>query len=147
MTGEEMLREYMQAKGRVCEGDAVEIAPFGDTPELAARLLHLIRTGKKWATCWARLYGEEPPEAGSLTVITDWNGAAGCVLETVRAQALPFSQVTWELAQKEGENDRLEDWRSEHVRFFSEESKREGYVFSEEREIIFEEFRVVWPEE
>lgn len=82
-----------------------------------------------------------------MTVITDWNGEAGCVLETVRAQKMRFSEVTWALACKEGENERLEQWRQEHIRFFGAESAREGYAFSEEMEIIFEEFRVVWPED
>lgn len=147
MTGAEMLREYLSAKGRESGEDAVEIAPFGDTPELAARLLDLIRTGKKRATCWARLGGEEPPAAGGLTVVTDWDGGAGCVLETVRARVLRFSEVPWDLARKEGEDECFRTWREEHIRFFTEESRREGYAFSEDMEIIFEEFRVVWPEE
>lgn len=147
MTGAEMLREYLLAKGRERGECAVEIGPFGDTPELAARLFGLIRLGKKRATCWARLGGEVPPEAGSLTVITDWDGEAGCVLETVRAQALRFSEVPWELARKEGEDECLRTWQQEHIRFFTEESRREGYSFSGDMEIIFEEFRVVWPEE
>ena len=146
MTGREMLDRYLEAKGRRIDGDAVEIGPFGDSLELAGELLKLILSGKKRATCWARL-DDEPPAAGELTVVTDWEGEAGCVLETVRARALRFSEVTWELARKEGENECLEAWREEHIRFFSAESLREGYRFSGEMEIIFEEFRVVWPEE
>ena len=98
------------------------------------------------ATCWAAL-NEEPPGAGTLTVVTDWSGEAGCVIETVRAQVMRFGDMTWALAQKEGEDECLRSWRENHIRFFSEESAREGYSFSEEMEIIFEEFRVVWPEE
>ena len=146
MTGREMLDRYLEAKGRRSGGDAVEIGPFGDSPEMADGLLKLILSGKKRATCWARL-DDETPAAGELTVVTDWEGEAGCVLETVCARALRFSEVTWELARKEGENECLEGWREEHIRFFSAESLREGYRFSGEMEIIFEEFRVVWPEE
>lgn len=147
MTGAEMLREYLSAKGRETECGSVEIGPFGDGPELAARLLDLIRSGKKRATCWTRLDDEEPPAAGGLTVITDWDGGAGCVTETVRAQVMRFGDMTWELARKEGEDECLRTWREEHIRFFTEESRREGYAFSGDMEIIFEEFRVVWPEE
>ena len=146
MTGREMLGEYLSAKGRKIDENIVEIGPFGDSPEMADHLLRLVLAGKKRATCWARL-DDEPPAAGGLTVMTDWEGNAGCVLETVRAQALRFSGVTWELARREGENERLEGWREEHIRFFSAEGLREGYLFSEDMEIIFEEFRVVWPEE
>ena len=146
MTGREMLRQYLAAKGMEIGGESVEVGPFGDGPEMADDLLRLILSGKKRATCWAAL-NEEPPEAGELTVVTDWEGNAGCVLETVCARRLRFSDVTWKMACKEGENERLEQWQSEHIRFFSEEGLREGYAFSKEMEIIFEEFRVVWPKE
>ena len=146
MTGKEMLCEYLAAKGLPMETDGVEIGPFGDSPELAARLLDLILSGKKRATCWARL-NDEPPQPGGLTVVTDWEGEAGCVIETVRARVMKFSEVTWELARKEGEDECFQSWHEEHVRFFTKESAAEGYMFSDGMEIIFEEFRVVWPEE
>ena len=146
MTGMEILSRYLTAKGRGVDENAVEIGPFGDSPEMADKLLNLVCSGKKRATCWARL-DDEPPAAGTLTVMTDWNGQAGCVLETVRARVVRFCEVTWEDAFKEGENECLTGWRAEHIRFFSAESLREGYRFSGEMEIIFEEFRVVWPEE
>lgn len=146
MTGREMLSEYLSAKGRKIDGNAVEIGPFGDSSEMADHLLRLVLSGKKRATCWAAL-NEEPPAAGNLTVMTDWEGEAGCVLETVCARKLRFSEVSWELARKEGENECMEAWREEHIRFFRAEGLREDYRFSGEMEIIFEEFRVVWPEE
>ncbi len=141
-----MLRRYLSAKGLSMNEKDVEVGPFGDSPEMAGALLSLILSGEKRATCWAAL-NEEPPEAGTLTVVTDWSGEAGCVIETVRAQVMRFGDMTWALAQKEGEDECLRSWRENHIHFFSEESAREGYSFSEEMEIIFEEFRVVWPEE
>ena len=146
MSGGELLKQYLAVKGISMETDGVEIGPFGDSPQMAERLLGLVLAGKKRATCWACL-DEEPPEKGELTVMTDWAGEKGCVLQTVRAQRMRFSCVTWELARKEGEDERFETWREGHARFFAEEGAREGYAFSEDMEIIFEEFRVVWPEE
>lgn len=142
-----MLRQYLAAKGLSADGKDVETGPFGDGPAMAAELLSLILSGRKRATCWARMNDEQPPEAGGLTVVTDWDGKAGCVIETVRAQVMRFSDMTWPLAQKEGEDECLCSWRKNHIRFFTEESEREGYSFSGDMEIIFEEFRVVWPEE
>ena len=146
MTGEEMLREYFSAAGLAREADSVEIGPFGDSPEMAEQLLRLILSGKKRATCWACLE-EAAPEQGSLTAVTDWAGESGCIIETVRAQVMRFSEMTWELARREGEDECFASWREGHRRFFTEEGQREGYAFSEDMEIIFEEFRVVWPEE
>ena len=142
-----MLRRYLSAKGLSMNEEDVETGPFGDSPQMAEALLSLILSGRKRATCWARVNEEQPPENGALTVVTDWSGGAGCVIETVRAQVVRFGDMTWALAQKEGEDESLGSWRENHIRFFSEESAREGYSFSEEMEIIFEEFKVVWPEE
>ena len=146
MTGEEMLRQYGAAKGKTVDVGQAEIGPFGDSPEMAAQLLELILIGKKRATCWVCI-DEVPPGRGALTVITDWMGEASCVLETVCARKMKLSEVTWALAQKEGEDECFQTWKEGHRRFFSDESVREGYPFSEDMEIIFEEFRVVWPEE
>lgn len=144
MTGAEMFREYARVSGRTDE--CPEAEPFGDCEEMAQRLLGLILSGAKRATCWARM-GEEPPRPGALSVVTDWAGEAGCIIETVRARVMPFSQADWALARLEGEDDCFESWREGHARFFTEEGAREGYAFSGDMEIIFEEFRVVWPME
>ena len=141
-----MLRQYLAAKRLSIDENTVETGPFGAGPEMAAELLSLILSGKKRATCWAAI-DEEPPETEELTVVTDWAGEAGCVLETVCARKLQFCEVSWELARKEGEDEQLSSWRENHIRFFTAEGEREGYSFSEDMEIIFEEFRVVWPEE
>ena len=146
MTGEEMYRGYARTKGIPQETDGVEIGPYGDSPEMAHALLQLIQSGKKRATCWACI-DEEPPLPGTLSVITDWEGNAGCVLETVQAEVLPFSAVTWELARLEGEDECFESWHEGHTRFFTEESRREGYTFSGDMPVIFERFKVVWPVE
>ena len=146
MTGEELYLEYCRAKGLEEQTQAPDIEFFGDEPGLAGRLLELILCGRKRATCWACL-DTEPPASGSLTVVTGWDGEAGCIIETVRARRMKFSEMTWELARLEGEDERFETWREGHIRFFTEEGKREGYAFSENMEIIFEEFKVVWPEE
>ncbi len=141
-----MLRQYLAAKGFLIDENTVEVGPFGDGPEMAAQLLSLILSGRKRATCWAALGGEAPKD-GELTVVTDWAGEAGCVLETVCARKLRFCEVVWEQARKEGEDEQFSSWRENHIRFFTAEGEREGYSFSEDMEIIFEEFRVVWPEE
>ena len=145
MTGRELLRAYSEARGLKIDENVIEIGPFGDSPEMAKELLRLIVSGKKRATCWACI-DDQPPAPGTISVVTDWAGNAGCVIQTVKAQALPFSEVTWEMAREEGENERLEAWREEHERFFQAEAAREGYEFSESMPVIFEEFRVIWPE-
>ncbi len=146
MTGEEMVLQYIKAKGLEESTAPFEVESFGDSAEMSVRLLELILAGKKRATCWVCL-DETPPLPGVLSAVTDRAGNAGAVLETVRAQVMRFCDMTWALARLEGENDCFADWHREHIRFFSQEGQRAGYVFSEKMSIIFEEFKVVWPEE
>ena len=110
---------------------------MGDSPELASKLADLIKKGIKTASCgsFASYQQEEPaPKIGSYNIILDGQSIPVCVIRLVR-----FCDVTEEFARKEGEGDlSLEYWQKEHQRFFT----REGY-FSEEMELITEEFEVV----
>ena len=110
-------------------------------------LLDLVLKGRKKATASSALgyqiEGEEIPEEGKLSVITDWNGNPKCVIKTTRVRIIPYKDITFEIAKLEGEDDTLESWRKNHEEFFTEEGKEIGYKFSEDMEVIFEEFEVI----
>ncbi|AEW72579.1 hypothetical protein EcWSU1_01140 [Enterobacter ludwigii] len=115
---------------------------MGDSPKLASELADLIKKGIKTASCgsFASYQQEEPaPKIGSYNIILDGQSIPVCVIRLVSMQLVRFCDVTEEFARKEGEGDlSLEYWQKEHQRFFT----REGY-FSEEMELITEEFEVV----
>ncbi|EKS6739660.1 ASCH domain-containing protein [Enterobacter ludwigii] len=115
---------------------------MGDSPELASELADLIKKGIKTASCgsFASYQQEEPaPKIGSYNIILDGQSIPVCVIRLVSMRLVRFCDVTEEFACKEGEGDlSLEYWQKEHQRFFT----REGY-FSEEMELITEEFEVV----
>jgi len=115
---------------------------MGDSPELASELAHLIKTGVKTASCGSfTSYQQEAsaPKVGSFNIILDGQNAPVCVIRLVSMRLVRFCDVTEAFARKEGEGDlSLEYWQREHQRFFT----REGY-FSEEMELIAEEFEVV----
>ena len=115
---------------------------MGDSPELASELADLIKKGIKTASCgsFASYQQEEPaPKIGSYNIILGGQSIPVCVIRLVSMQLVRFCDVTEEFARKEGEGDlSLEYWQKEHQRFFT----REGY-FSEEMELIKEEFEVV----
>lgn len=115
---------------------------MGDSPELASELADLIKKGIKTASCgsFASYQQEEPaPKIGSYNIILDGQSIPVCVIRLVSMRLVRFCDVTVEFARKEGEGDlSLEYWQKEHQRFFT----REGY-FSEEMELITEEFEVV----
>ena len=59
---------------------------------------------------------------------------------------MPFCEVTPEFAATEGEGDKsLAYWKKVHRRFFTEEMKEFGAVFSDSTPVVCEEFEVVYP--
>lgn len=110
-------------------------------------LLDLVLKGQKKATASSvlgyQIEGEEIPKEGNLSVITDWDGNPRCVIKTTRVRIIPYKDITFDIAKLEGEDDTLESWRKNHEKFFTEEGKDLGYKFSEEMEVIFEEFEVI----
>lgn len=110
-------------------------------------LLDLVLKGKKKATASSKIgyqiEGDEIPKEGDMSVITDWEGTPRCVIRTTRVRIIPYKDITFDIAKLEGEDDNLESWRRNHESFFREEGKELGYQFSEDMEVIFEEFELV----
>ncbi|MFV0560829.1 MAG: ASCH domain-containing protein [Enterococcus sp.] len=122
---------------------------FSDTKEMANTLAHLVVHGRKTGTSsGAALYeiDNEPfPEAGEYSIILDGNDQPVCIIQTITIEILPFSEVTESHAKKEGEGDlSLAYWRDEHLKFFKPFYEENHLVFTEESEIVFEEFEVVY---
>lgn len=121
---------------------------FGDTPELQDELLGFVRGGSKRATAGAvaqyEAEGESFPEPGQYWGLLDGRGQARFVMETVEVTRGPMGAVTPAFAWDEGEYDRtLESWLDGHRQFFG----RIGLDEPDTLDVIFERFRVVWPEE
>lgn len=115
---------------------------FGDSPELADELVALVVTGVKTASCgsFSSFEKEEtPPSVGSYSIVLSGNGSPVCVIRTTAMYLKRFSDVTAEMAKKEGEGDlSLDYWRKAHQGFFA----REG-TYSEDMELVFEEFQLI----
>jgi uncharacterized protein YhfF len=127
--------------------DGLDRWHFELTESACNALLDLVLLGKKRATSSSlagyQLSGEEPPEEGDLSVITDWDGNPRCVIRTVRVTLIPYRDIAFDLARLEGEDDTLDSWRMNHGKFFREEGKELGYEFTEDMTVVFEEFEVV----
>ena len=145
MTAEEMWKAYT---GKYPAEQEMDAWAFGDDPDYLAGL---VKDGVKTSTCSAcplyEMDGEELPEEGELSVILDSRDEAVCIIRTEKVWVQRYCDTGAEHAFKEGEGDRsLGYWRLVHERFFREEMAEYGLEFSEEMEIVCEEFRVVWPE-
>ncbi|MDC9592420.1 ASCH domain-containing protein [Xenorhabdus sp. IM139775] len=90
---------------------------------------------------WAGYFGHfnEPDTIGNHYVVFDSQENPVCVVRVTAMHLMKFSEMTAELAWKEGEGDRsLLNWQLDHQRFF----EREG-TFSPDMEIVVIEFKVV----
>lgn len=127
---------------------ALDVFFFGDTPELAALLAHLVMKGvKRGTTSWiaaAEREGVTIPHAGLVSIVTDGFGYPVCAIESVQVERMPFREIDAERAFIEGEGDRsLEDWREVHLRYYTREAQRLGLPFTEDEPVSFERFRVL----
>jgi len=98
----------------------LETFSFGDNPDLANRLLELVLSGKKRATCWAESQGLLSAAVGKSMVVLDGQGVAKAVLKTTELSRRQFDEVDEAFAYDEGEGDRsLQYWREAHRRYFT----------------------------
>jgi uncharacterized protein YhfF len=66
---------------------------FGDGPDLVNRLLELVLSETKCATCWAESRGLHSAEVGKLMVVLDGQGAPKAVLKTIELTKRRFDEV------------------------------------------------------
>ncbi len=119
-----------------------ETFKFGDGPELCERLIALVRSGKKRATCGALHHfvedGTAIPKPGEIYVALAWDGTPELVIRIVSVERCKFSEVSEDFALAEGENETLAGWQSAHRSFF----ERNG-GFDPDMELICERFELV----
>ena len=126
-----------------------EMFHFDDNEPSANGLVALVLAGQKRATAsllWAYEFDNEPlPTAGALSVVTDWQGNARCIIETTDIQIAPFDAVTDSFAALEGEGDKtLDYWRAAHWRCFSRECQRIGRQPDLQMPVVCEQFKVIY---
>jgi uncharacterized protein YhfF len=122
---------------------------FGDNEPRANELAVLVVSGRKRAAAalfWAHeLEGRRVPEPGDLSIVTDFAGNEACVIETMRADIVPFFEVSAEFAATEGEGDAsLQYWRRAHEAFFGRECERIGRRPEPDMPVVCERFEVVF---
>lgn len=88
--------------------------------------------------------GEPLPVSGELYLVFDRGNNPRAVIEIESVSILPFNEITWGMAQKEGEDENLEEWRLRQQENLEEEGEIVGFTFSPELKIIFQTFRVLY---
>jgi uncharacterized protein YhfF len=132
--------------------DHYEVVSFGDSPAMADALADLVVNGPKRATAGLKrdfeLSGEPWPVVGGHVVVVDGQGEPRCIWRTTEVTIKPLIEVDAQFAWDEAEGDRtLADWLDGHRAFFQRQAGREGFVFHDRIETVFERFVVVWPQQ
>lgn len=131
----------LRARGIDLPPGPVRVDGYGDSPELSASLLALIRQGRKRAgtsLLWAvEAEGETLPEVGQIEIVVDHRNEPALITRITQVQVLPYDQVTAEYAAIEGEGDgSLEYWRDAHWAFFTRECQRIGRESSQTMPVV-----------
>ena len=111
-------------------------------------LTALVVTGHKTAffTSYATfsIDGEPLPVSGELYIVVDRAGKPACVIELQSVNVLPFNEVTWEMAAKEGEDENLEQWRQKQTEYLEEEGAVLGFEFTPDIRVVYQAFKVIY---
>jgi uncharacterized protein YhfF len=126
------------------------IEPFGDSVELADKLIELVVNGPKRATAGSLSdYQRDDmlPIVGVASIATDGSGKPRAVLRTTEVRIGPLHSVDDAFAWDEGEGDRTRsDWLAMHTRFFERYLPTIGETFSPNMPTVFERFEVLYTE-
>ena len=123
---------------------------FNDHKASADELAELVLKGEKGGTAsllWSyEADGDPLPEPGYLGIVTNWDGAPLCIVETTHVEVVPFENVSEDFARAEGEGDKtLRYWQEVHERYFSRVCKSLGRVPKPTMPVVCERFKVVYP--
>lgn len=149
---QKMWQRYLKSIGESPKTTSLSYTAwhFCNNQPAADQLAELVLKGVKRATAsslWSlQAEREAIPQVGDVSIITDWNGKAKCIIKTILLETVPFNEVTEDFAVAEGEGDKsLEYWRKVHHEVFSQELSELGFKFSEEMPVLCEQFEVIWP--
>lgn len=146
---ETFWQSFLSQTGRSPDTPYFSCDHFESSEELCNALLSLVLAGTKRATSSSlpayHRTGDRVPRAGDLSIFTDWAGNPCCVVETTGVSILPFRDITFDIAAREGEDATLASWQEGHRRFFKEDARALGYSFTEDMPVVFEDFRLLYP--
>ncbi len=142
---EKFLEESHQNKDeKAFSGELV----FENKGITGAEQVDLVLCGKRTVSFSPLPYYEinrEPlPLSGENYIVEDRNENPRCIIELTDVNIIPFGEITWELASREGEDENLEQWREKQREYFQEEADICGFEFNDDTKIVCEIFQVVY---
>ena len=113
------------------------------------RLASLVRAKIKTATSTLKAVfdadGEGIPQVGDYSIIMDTDEDALFIIQNTAVTVNKFSEVGEDIAFKEGEGDQtLAYWQKVHREAFEHDCEELGIEFSEDMEVVTEEFEIIF---
>ena len=147
-----MWRAYATARPEAVASPEYTVEHFGDSKRLANELLGIVLSGRKRAT--AELVadfiarGDQVPRIGSHWIACDGDGLPQIIIRSTELRIGTFTSTDAAFDRDEGEDDLTqESWQHGHRSYWARVSTAAGREWSEDDEIVFERFEVVWPPE
>lgn len=145
---DEYWNRFLEETGRDeqerCAGDfSFDSRGFANDSQIAALL-----SGNKTAVFSSfptfSIDGEPLPASGELYLVLDRAENPVCVIELESVDIVPFNEVTFEMAEKEGQDRNLEEWRERTKENLLEEASVLGFEFTPDIRLVFQTFRIVY---
>ncbi len=140
---QENIREFW--KKYSSDSENYEVFDFGVDKETSEKLKGLVLTRKKKAT--TGLWEEEYllPSIGSKAIILDYFKEPFCIIEYTQVFSAPFKEINEGYALLEGENNSLEEWRTEHKKVFTDWLASKNKEFTEDTKVVGHIFKLIYP--
>ncbi len=148
----ELWNSYTQSNPEFKNQEIQESWYFHTNKADANRLAELILNGKKKASSglysWYEEANADLPKIGTKNIITDFDGKAQAIIETIGVDTIPFNQISKEYAEMDmgTKIEPLKKWKKAHWDFFETAMEESGKKPSEEMLIVCERFETIWPD-
>ncbi len=87
---------------------------------------------------------EPLPVSGELYIVVDRSNAPRCIIELESVAIVPFNEVTWAMAEKEGEDENLGAWKERKQEELEDEGSLVGFEFTPDIKLVYQTFKVVY---
>lgn len=152
MTTAEFWKTYLEATNQK-EGEAVYSGElcFEDSGFTGQAQLTMVLSGAKTATFTPfdafEINRESIPVAGEVYVVLDSQEEPCAVLRVNNVSVIPFNEIPWDLAQRDGEDENLDEWREKMRDNLEDEAHACGFEVREDSKIVCEIFSVIYRKE
>ena len=149
MTAGEYWKRYLKDTGK-SENEAVYSGEliFEDSGFTGQTQLELVLSEKKTASFTPfdsfSINMERLPVAGEVYIVEGSDEKPRCIIEVTDVKIVPFDEIPWSLAQRDGEDESLKDWHDKQKEFFIEEADLCGFEYSEHMNVVCEIFKLIY---